>query len=213
MIIKSSLSSPTLICIRIKSNTCGLELEGLQERPLPHSPLPSPLSSRLAFALVEFQQFGSLARQRRQNTISLHSVLCGSSAAAGGTADAPARARIALALPSSLLLFPISLPKLQFPCPSHRPRPPALPHPILRLMPSSITPHLSKSKVENKIAVLVLRPRPPSSSRPLFLFLLILNYAVEATLLSFNSARRQTSFVFFGCRAGARRAAVEAGGG
>ena len=44
---------PTLICIRIKSNTCGLELEGLQERPLPHSPLhpslptfpPSPLSS------------------------------------------------------------------------------------------------------------------------------------------------------------------------
>ena len=125
----------------------------------------------------------------------------------------PPRARIALALPSSLLLFPISLPKLQFPCPSHRPRPPALPHPILRLMPSSITPHLSKSKVENKIAVLVLRPRPPSSSRPLFLFLLILNYAVEATLLSFNSARRQTSFVFFGCRAGARRAAVEAGGG
>ena len=115
---------PTLICIRIKSNTCGLELEGLQERPLPHSPLPSPLSSRLAFALVEFQQFGSLARQRRQNTISLHSPLPAVPLRAERRHGCRGRDR---ALPSLLPSFssptPISLAKLQFP------RLPALPAP------------------------------------------------------------------------------------
>ena len=139
MIIKGSLrsSKPPSFAFEYRVRV-WMELEGLKERPPSLPPLPhsvTPLSSRVRPCSIWLG---------RQNPESLHS---------------PLRFLCVWALASflaSFLFSPISLPKLQFPRLPFLPScPPAFARLILRMMPSSITPRLSKSKVENKIALLV----------------------------------------------------------